>query len=291
MAEQLRACPRIINFTKFSINKIGRNMSSNEPLFSIVTPTYNRPQLLKRAIQSVLRQDCGDFELIIVDDGSRPDSNSIVSQFTDSRIKLLRNINNIGVSESRNEGVRRAKGKFITFLDDDDEFEPQFLHATKKLLLQQPSVDMCWSGVVIRRYCKHMGEVTEIEKRIFEIKSDDPSNHKQLLCIGTGFGVTIRHDVLEKVGGFDPTLMVSEDTDLFMRLIFSGAKLAVVPGLNVVLHEHTAPKLTSDEMNARTIEETVTLMSRYARELIEFPWVLKHLRAHIDWLKGVVSTT
>jgi len=90
-------------------------------MFSIVIPTYNRPQLLSRAILSVLDQSCQDFEIVVVNDGgSRPELKS------DSRTRLVEQPNR-GMAAARNAGIRAARGRYITFLDDDDTLTPDRL--------------------------------------------------------------------------------------------------------------------------------------------------------------------
>ena len=96
-------------------------------LVSVITPTYNRKDLLSRAIKSLLKQSYTNFESIIVDDASRDNTKQVVDSFTDERINYIRLFKNKGVSAARNEGIRKARGEIITFLDSDDEFLPDAL--------------------------------------------------------------------------------------------------------------------------------------------------------------------
>lgn len=90
-------------------------------LFSIVCPTFNRSKLLGRAIDSVLRQQLGDFELIIVNDGSTDDTRDLVSRYNDKRIVYIEHEKNKGTMAACNTGFDKAKGTYIAKLDDDDE--------------------------------------------------------------------------------------------------------------------------------------------------------------------------
>ena len=94
----------------------------DEVSVSIILPTYNRAALLPRSIESVLGQTYGDFELIVVDDGSQDDSAAVVARFADKRIHYLRLARNGGVSAARNAGLAEAAGKYIAFQDSDDEW-------------------------------------------------------------------------------------------------------------------------------------------------------------------------
>jgi glycosyltransferase involved in cell wall biosynthesis len=94
-----------------------------KPLVSVIIPTYNRAYILGRAIQSVLNQTYDNWELIIVDDGSTDETKALVDKFTDKRIKCLAKKNE-GPSKARNYGIAHANGKWVMYLDSDDELLP-----------------------------------------------------------------------------------------------------------------------------------------------------------------------
>ena len=96
----------------------------NEPLVSFIIPTFNRVNYLKRAINSVLNQTITDLELIIVDDNSKDNTENFVRGIKDSRIRYFKNSINRGAQFSRNKGIFYSKGKYINFLDDDDQILP-----------------------------------------------------------------------------------------------------------------------------------------------------------------------
>lgn len=103
---------------------------------SIVLPTFNRADVIGRAIASVVQQTFGDWELLIVDDGSSDDTTGRVSS-SDQRIVVLRQ-DNAGVYVARNHGLAKARGRWITFLDSDDEWAPHFLELTTAFLRGHP---------------------------------------------------------------------------------------------------------------------------------------------------------
>ena len=92
-----------------------------EPLFSIICPTFNRAALLRRAIDSALNQKYSKIELIIVNDGSIDNTKDVVSSYSDERVVYLEHEKNMGLNAAINTGFRRAKGRYIAKLDDDDE--------------------------------------------------------------------------------------------------------------------------------------------------------------------------
>src|SRR3990172_8426989 len=104
----------------------------NDCLVSVIIPTYNRVVMLQRALDSVTKQDYTNLEIIVVDDGSNDNTEQVVKRDNDKRIKYYRKKNS-GPADSRNYGLKKAKGKYICFLDDDDTIKPdkinkQFLY-------------------------------------------------------------------------------------------------------------------------------------------------------------------
>ena len=100
---------------------------------SVIMPAYNRETYIRESIDSVLAQSFTDFELIVVDDGSTDATAAIVESYTDRRIRLIRQSNR-GVSVARNTGLEAARGQFITFLDSDDLYYPDFLNTLFRLI-------------------------------------------------------------------------------------------------------------------------------------------------------------
>lgn len=96
----------------------------NEPLVSVITPLFNSELYIERTIESVINQSYNNWELIIVDDCSADNGLNIVMKYikTDSRIKILKNETNSGPAVTRNKGIAIAKGKYIAFLDSDDQW-------------------------------------------------------------------------------------------------------------------------------------------------------------------------
>jgi glycosyltransferase involved in cell wall biosynthesis len=112
---------------------------SGTPLFSVVIPTYDRLELLRHAVDSVLRQTIGDFECIVVDDASP----TPVSPIPDRRVRVVRHPSNRGEAGSRNTGLREAVGRYVAYLDDDDEFTSDRLKLALGGLREAP-IAICW---------------------------------------------------------------------------------------------------------------------------------------------------
>jgi glycosyltransferase involved in cell wall biosynthesis len=192
------------------------------PLFSIVLPTYNRSAMLGRAIQSVFDQDFGDFELLVVDDGS-DDPYVSAWEGCDRRIRILRNPDNRGVGAARNLGIAAAHGKYVSFLDDDDEYAPTFLSSTRSLLCDAAAgVALSWCGARFVNDTLVAERRSDRTREFHETRLGQRQLFEGLLSIGTGFGVTIELQRLREIGAFDCSLQTVEDTDLFLRFLIRG---------------------------------------------------------------------
>ena len=112
--------------------------NSKPLMFSIVIPCYNRPLLLKRALLSCVQQSSDNFEVIVVDDGSEEDVESVVTSFNDNRIRYHRQ-DNKGAATARNTGIDLAKGEWIAFLDSDDIFLPNKLELVETCIDSEPA--------------------------------------------------------------------------------------------------------------------------------------------------------
>lgn len=112
---------------------------AGKSMISVIIPLYNKEAIVKRSIESVLTQNYEDFEIIVVNDGSTDKSAEIVRKIKDSRVRLIEQTNG-GPSKARNTGVKNAKGKWILFLDADDELLPDALQYFDRAIKQNPSI-------------------------------------------------------------------------------------------------------------------------------------------------------
>ena len=121
------------------------------PVVSVVLPTYNRAALLPRAVESVIAQTYGDWELIVVDDGSTDETAAVVSAYgtkLGDRFVYLRQENR-GSSAARNRGIEASRGRFVAFLDSDDEFAPTKLARQLALFERYPQLGLVYSDYSI----------------------------------------------------------------------------------------------------------------------------------------------
>ena len=209
------------NSPSLRIRSAVRGRPASRPVFSIVLPTYNRPELLRRAISSVCRQTFRDFELIVVDDGSTMSCCSVLPDPRDVRIELIRNPSNLGVASARNVGMEAARGRYISFLDDDDEYRSSFLSSTYACLKNtRAGIGLSWCSAEYIRYAQGAAGRQRTDVREFATNYKDRcALFRRFLSIGMGFGVTFKASCLKKVGRFNTELRVEEDTDFFFQFI------------------------------------------------------------------------
>jgi glycosyltransferase involved in cell wall biosynthesis len=181
------------------------------PQVSVIIPTYNRAWIIKEAVDSVLAQDYKDFELIVVDDGSTDNTSDVLASYGEDVRVLFQE--NKGVSAARNRGVAEASGQFVAFLDSDDLWLPKKLSVQAEFFNKTPDALICQTEEVWIRNGIRVNPKKRHKKPsgiIFE-----PS---LALCLVSPSAVMIRRDVLDREGGFDETLTVCEDYDLWLRL-------------------------------------------------------------------------
>lgn len=118
------------------------------PKVSVIIPTHNRPDFIVRALDSVYRQTFQDFEVLVVDDGDKPRTHSVLGHFLNkANFRYLETKKNTGGSATRNLGIKESTGQYIAFLDDDDEWLPSKLEKFVKTYNDNPSVAVVYSGV------------------------------------------------------------------------------------------------------------------------------------------------
>jgi glycosyltransferase involved in cell wall biosynthesis len=190
------------------------NRRNRMPEVSVIIPTFNRAHMIEKAIFSVLRQTYKDLELIIVDDGSVDDTPRMVAKINDDRLTYFRHEKQKGAAEARNTGVTASSGRFLAFLDDDDEWLPDKLDLQMEVFGSNPEIGMVYTG-----YYYVNAENNEIFRE-FHPKMKGRLDDRLLMenCVGTTSTAVIRKDCFEKVGGFDVCLRGSQDWDLWIRI-------------------------------------------------------------------------
>ena len=189
-----------------------------QPFFSVIIPVFNNEKTVVRAINSVFAQDYKAWELVLIDDGSKDNSILSMKPFQDYSNVTLYHQNNHGVSFSRNKGVFISSGNWIVFLDADDELTPEALSRFAMKIAINPEAKAVLGGF----------------KRITRTKVADfipKNNHPQSTLSGS---FVILKSFFNDLGGYDPSLKFSENTELFHRINISRCQIDYVE--EVVLH-------------------------------------------------------
>lgn len=204
------------------------------PTVSVVTPTRDRPTLLPRALRSLLAQRHADWEWIVIDDGSAAGATAAIDR-ADARIHLHRNAAASGAAAARNRGIALASAPLVAFLDDDDEYEPQYLDAVVTAFARQPAASFCMTGVT-RVYADGTARAEPFDA--------DAADIDFLRKASASRGLALRTATLRQLGGFDESLGVSEDIDLLMRAVAAGARALFLREPLVRIHEHAGTSLS-----------------------------------------------
>jgi len=230
-------------------------VKTEKTLISIVIPTYNRPELLKKAIQSVLDQTYTNFEIIIIDDSSTKDNEKNIKSFNKKNIIYIKNKTRKGGGYSRNIGIKKAKGEFIAFLDDDDEWMPQKLEKQLKAF-NSPKL-----GIVV---------CYSLDKRYDRVRiSKPPENvdHKYLLKsfnLSSTSTYMVKKETLDKVGYFDTKLPSAQEYDLALR-ITKYYTVKTVP--EILMIQHASKNQISENWNKK-IRGILAIYKKYGAEHI-----------------------
>lgn len=216
------------------------------PTVSVVIPTYNRAEAVRRAVDSVLAQTLDDLEVIVVDDASTDSVCDTVEGYDDPRLRLFRHETNRGGSAARNTGIEHARGEYVAFLDSDDEWHPEKLERQVDCLRSR-------SAEWVAAYCGFERVRHGEYRRVRELLSSVVSPHERvgleggaeliddsLLLNGVSTGgmstVIATREVVEAMGGFDASFERRQDWEFRLRLLRHG-RLACVDEVLVYKHQ------------------------------------------------------
>lgn len=201
---------------------------SRRPLISVVIPTFNRVESVMAALKSVLAQTYGEFEVIVVDDGSTDGTSEAFQQVispectSGQEVRYIYQVNQ-GPSAARNKGIAEAKGEWIAFLDSDDEWLPQKLEWQLRAI--DKFNDKCCACITDARLVDNLGMDTtvfrESGKGYAETLGTDCQATESLVKTREPFWIStlmVRTDIVKRVGCFDSVIGYAEDHDLLFRL-------------------------------------------------------------------------
>jgi len=224
--------------------------SRKQPFFSVIITTYNRANLLVKALDSLIRQTENNWEAIIVDDESKDDTYLKVLPYLQSNINIryVRKIHG-GEAASKNEGISSSYGKYITFLDSDDEYDPVHLQLRKEILIKDPSIRFLYGGTKIIGN-QYVPDRFDFSKRI----------HLSKCIIGGTF--FIARDTMLKLKGFRK-IILGTDSDLFDRAIEAGIAIKETKLPTYIYHRENEDSITNTLIKGNSeIEESFININR-----------------------------
>lgn len=248
-------------------NCVKRNYMFNEkPKVSVIIPTYNRANLISRAIQSVLNQTYQDFEIIVVDDASRDDTKIVVNNFNDDRIIYIRHEINKGGGASRNTGIKMAQGDYIGLLDDDDEWLPEKLE--KQVIKFQDSSEEV--GLIYSGFYYILEKNDTVMYEVYPTLSGNVYVELLKGCILGSPTPLIKKSSFEKAGFFDEELPGCQDWDMWIRI----SKYYEFDYVPEILAKHRVHgKQISVNLDSKVFARK-RLIKKYLSDLSKYPPIL-----------------
>ena len=237
------------------------------PKVSVIIPAYNSMNYLPETMASLFAQTFDDFEAIIVNDGSDDDIETWVAQnLKDRRVKLVSQ-DNQGAPVARNTGIANAKGEYIAFLDADDLWEATKLEKQVQILDQNPEVGLVYTWVT---YINEQGTSSgRIVKN--QVEGDVWVRIVQRNIIDCGSVPLVRHQCLETLGAFDPSLSSGQDWDLWIR-IASDYQFAAIKEPLVYYRQHQNNKSKNYHKKIQNFQRIIEKAFQHA------PYELLYLR-------------
>jgi glycosyltransferase involved in cell wall biosynthesis len=220
----------------------------NSPLVSVVIPTYSRPTFLKRCVESVLNQSYSNREIFVVDDNNpetdeRLETEKVMAYFTgNARVTYLQHDKNKNGSAARNTGWRQSSGKYITFLDDDDEIEPTKIEKQVECLENlDDSWGSCYTGY---RIIKDSGEQVVSS----ETRSGDCYLYALMrtMFMGSGSNLFIRKAIVDTIDGYDESFKRNQDIE-FLARVLENHKIAYIDEVLLTIHQEGSRTVRSFE--------------------------------------------
>jgi glycosyltransferase involved in cell wall biosynthesis len=227
------------------------------PTFTALVPAYNAGATVGAAIESILAQSRGDFEAIVIDDGSSDDTEEVARRYTrDRRVHVLSEPNR-GPSAARNAGIEVARGTYVSLLDSDDLWLPPYLERMGSALDANPDAgfaytDAWWLDARHRRIRRATAMAAQKPPAM------PPTEAEEFLreLVGRNFvfvGATIRREALDEVGPFNESLSGAEDYELWLRMLARGYRALRVPGPPLAIKRTDSGALSQDRLRMFTV--------------------------------------
>jgi glycosyltransferase involved in cell wall biosynthesis len=263
---------------------------SEAPTFTIVIPAYNAASTIGPAIRSVFAQTRDDFQLVVVDDGSRDETAERIRPFeADPRLEVVRQPNR-GLAAARNTAIGRARGRLVSMLDSDDLWLPTYLEVMAEALDGDPEAGFAYTDAWLLDDGRR--RIQRASAMAYQDPPDPPPAEPRAFLeelIQRNFvftSATVRRSVLEEVGGYRESLAASEDYELWLRIVARGYRGARAPGLLAVYRKRPGT-LSTDE--ARMFSSMLEVARIVAEEYDVPPAIRDLAHARMTSLNAALS--
>jgi glycosyltransferase involved in cell wall biosynthesis len=239
------------------------------PLITVIIPTHNRSMELERALRSVVAQTEQSFEILVADDASTEDLNLVISKFSDDRITLLRNNEKTNANVMRNRGIAAAKGKYIAFLDSDDEWTKDHLQL-KREWIEKNACDGVYGSSIV--------DNGETQNPIISRAMADGQHPAEFLLSGGSAPIPswmVKTEAAKAIR-FDENLKRHQDYEFFVRFALA-YKWSASPHLSLIIH------WKKGAVRNRHAASEIQFVSRYYRELSPLTWKRYHLTHYSEY--------
>jgi glycosyltransferase involved in cell wall biosynthesis len=232
----------------------------NSPEFTVVIPAFNAREVIGSAIGSVLKQTWEDFELVVVDDGSSDETPEIVEAVEDSRVHLVRQANT-GTAGARNTGIERSKGDFVSFLDNDDLWMPDYLETMREALIAEPAAGLAYTdGWVLDDLLHRIRRKTAMSSGRPPDQPPPEAPDFLVELMHRNFilsSATVRKSVLDEIGGFREGLGGCDDYDLWIRIVAAGYPAVRASGLLTIQRDRADSQSKDATVMLRGLERVL----------------------------------
>lgn len=249
--------------------------------FSVIIPLYNKENYIHRTIESILNQSFTDFELIIVDDASTDDSLVLAKKYTSEKIIFIEHAKNKGLAATRNTGIKQASSSYITFLDADDYWKPNFLKTIHELIISYSEARIFatnyeedWKGKIL------------VPNNGTNNLPRDFSGYIDFFKLNIGQGiychgsVCFHRELFEKIGLYNEQIEFSEDIDFNIRANFH-FKLAYSTKREMVYAMKISHQITRNSILNKSIPD-YSLYANWERHSI-------YLKKYLDFERYVIT--
>ncbi|MEL4455485.1 glycosyltransferase family 2 protein [Lutimonas vermicola] len=248
-------------------------------LISVIVPTFKRPDRLLRALKSVFSQTCQEFEILVIDDDPLENHlEELLKGLEDDRIRLFKNERKKGANGARNFGILNSKGKFLAFLDDDDEWLPDYLQSQRDILQKSNNS----YGLVHADYYFEENQLWKKKHQSYQGNILAPLITDRFR-IGSGSNIFIKSSVIKTTGLWDEEMKRQQDLEFLVRVLsnFMACSNSIV-GLKVYGHNDPSPEKTFEtrEFYVHKIQPYLNLISEKEQNL----FFSNHYRRQANYL-------